>query len=167
MEDATLRIPLTRGLSALVDSQDYDRVMCMGRWCADPSSQTFYARKNLYSPGRKLTPLLMHRFITGWPMVDHINGDGLDNRRANLRPASHGQNMANKRTYKNNTSGFKGVTRNTGTGRPWRAAIRADNKRRHLGYFDTPQQAAHAYDLAAIQLFGEYARLNFPVDGSS
>lgn len=161
--DDVREIALTRNMVALVDADDYERVVRMGRWCADPSHQTFYARKNLYTPGsRKLTPLLMHRFITGWEYVDHINGNGLDNRRSNLRQADHFQNMANKRRYRNNTSGFKGVTRNTGTGRPWRAAIRANNKRRHLGYYDTPELAARAYDTAAIALFGEFARLNFP-----
>lgn len=156
-------IQLSRGMHALVDVDDYDRVVDMGSWCADPAKRTFYARKNLYTPGtQKLTPLLMHTFITGWPYVDHINGDGLDNRRSNLRPATALQNMANKRRYRNNTSGFKGVTRNSGTGRPWQASIRANNRRYHLGYHDTPEQAARAYDAAALRLFGEFARPNFP-----
>lgn len=163
MTEDVKEVRLSRGMHALVDPEDYDRVVAMGAWCADPAKRTFYARKNLYTPGtRKLTPLLMHTFITGWSYVDHINGNGLDNRRSNLRQATAFQNMANKRRYRNNTSGFKGVTRNTGTGRPWRAAIKVYNKGHHLGYFDTPEDAARAYDAAAIQHFGEYARPNFP-----
>ena len=157
----TVEIPLSRGLVALVDDSDAERVRAFGTWHADPSGQTFYARHNVYRPGQSHQAVLMHSFITGWPMVDHRNGDGLDNRRSNLRPATHSQNMGNKRRYRNNTSGFKGVTRNTGTGRPWRAVIKADGRRVHLGYFDTAEDAAHAYDRAAIDLHGEFARPNF------
>lgn len=162
------QVPLSRGMVALVDDEDYDRVIAMGKWSAEPGAYTFYARKNLYQRGSgrggKLTSLLMHAFLTGWPRTDHVNGNGLDNQRANLRQATHGQNMANKRLYRNNTSGFKGVTRNTGTGRPWRGQIKADGKHFNLGNYDTPEAAAKAYDDAARELFGEFARLNFPKD---
>lgn len=160
-------ITLTRGLVAIVDDEDYERVVAKGSWCADPSGDTYYARKNLYRHEAPLRPLLMHTLITGFAYVDHINGDGLDNRRANLRRATHRQNMANKRIYRNNTSGFKGVTRNTGTGRPWRASLRSDGRRHHLGYFDTAEEAARAYDTAAAEHFGEFARPNFPRERTS
>ncbi len=168
MSETTRSIPISRGLHAVVDAADYERVVAMGSWCADPSGATYYARKNLYlGMGSSLRSLLMHTFITGWPMVDHINGDGLDNRRSNLRQATHSQNMANKRLYRNNTSGFKGVSRNRGKGRPWRASIRANNVRYRLGNHDTPEAAARAYDAAALKRFGEFARLNFPKESTS
>ena len=158
-----MEVPLSRGLAALVDDADFAGVVAMGKWCADPSGQTFYARKGIYIPEtRKIKPLLMHNVITGWPRVDHINGNGLDNRRANLRPATHAENMANKRLYRNNTSGFKGVQRNRGRGRPWAASIRSASRTRRLGNYDTPEEAARAYDAAAAVTFGEFARLNFP-----
>lgn len=161
---AVREIPLTRGMSALVDAADYERVVAMGKWGADPSGRTFYARKNLHHPGRKQTTLLMHTFITGWDRVDHINGDGLDNRRANLRPATHSQNMANKRRYANNKSGYKGVywSGRPGLRRVWAAAIKQGGKARRLGRFEHPEEAARAYDAAARELFGQFARLNFP-----
>jgi hypothetical protein len=159
-------IPLSRGLVALVDDEDYERVTAMGSWSAQADGRTFYARKRIYQQGAGrgsyVPSLLMHVFILGCPGVDHRNGDGLDNQRANLRPATHSQNMGNKRLYRNSTSGFKGVTRNTGSGRPWRAAVKANSQRHHLGYFDTAEAAARAYDAAARELFGEFARPNFP-----
>ncbi len=164
----TMRIPLSRGMFALIDAVDYDRVVAMGKWCADPSSSTFYARKNIYHPeDRSLTSLLMHNFITGWTYVDHVNGDGLDNRRNNLRQANHSLNMRNKRLYRNNTSGFKGVMRNRGKGKPWYAAIKKDGRIYRLGNHLTPEDAARAYDKAALDLFGEFARLNFPQESGS
>ncbi len=163
MNEGYAEISLTRGLVALVDEADYDRIVAMGSWSADPSGRTYYARKGIYVPAtKKSTPLLMHNFITGWTTVDHKNGDGLDNGRANLRKATHAQNMANKRLYRNNTSGFKGVMRNTEKGKPWRAVIKIDKRSRRLGNYETPEEAARAYDEAALRLFGEFARPNFP-----
>lgn len=167
MNEESFRIPISRGLVASVDAADYERVMAMGLWSAEPSGDTFYARKVLYRPGdRKRTSLMMHTFITGWSYVDHIDGDGLNNRGSNLRQATHAQNMHNKRLYRNNTSGFKGVTRNTGKGRPWSASIKWNKRSFRLGNYDTPEEAALAYDRAARRWFGEFARPNFPAPGS-
>lgn len=160
----TVEIPLSRGLVALVDEIDWERSVGVGVWHALESGLTHYARRIEYRAGTANRSVLLHNFITGWSMVDHRNGDGLDNRRSNLRPATHSQNMANKRRYRNNTSGFKGVTRNTGTGRPWRASLKHDGRRFHLGYFDSAAEAARAYDAAAIETFGEFARPNFPTE---
>jgi len=156
---SAMSMPLTQGLSAIVDASDYDRIRTLGRWQAHDDGYNRYAIKNVWRASRTAT-IRMHTFITGWPYVDHANGDGLDNRRANLRQATHAQNMANKRRYRNNTSGYKGVVLRP-NGRWW-ARIWLDSRMRSLGVYDTPEAAALAYDAAARSLFGEFARLNFP-----
>lgn len=89
--------------------------------------------------------------------VDHVNGNQSDNRLANLRIASQGQNMANTKIRSNNTSGFKGVSWCSDTSR-WVAQIRKDGKKRTIGRFDTPEAAHRAYCLAADRMHGEFAR---------
>lgn len=99
-------------------------------------------------------------YITGsWPAaeIDHINGIRDDNRFVNLREATRAQNMANSRRLHSNTSGFKGVSFDKRDGR-WRAYIRGNQRRHHLGSFDTPEEAHAAYCAAAAELFGEFAR---------
>lgn len=156
----TKHIQLNRGHVALVDSDNYDRLVAMGRWHANPHGRTVYARKNIRRNGRMVT-VGMHAIITGWPYVDHVNGNGLDNRRANLRQATHGQNMGNKRIYSSNTSGFKGVGLHRKSSK-WQAIIWRDGKSHYLGRYAIPEEAARAYDRAAVELFGDFARLNFP-----
>lgn len=155
------RVALTRGYFALVDDADYERVMAAGPWQAQPNGRTTYVQRAQCQGNGRPTTQHLHTFITGWPYADHLNGDGLDNQRTNLRPTTHAQNMFNKRLYRNSTSGFKGVTRRRSDGR-WQAQIQANKKHRHLGYFDAAEDAARAYDAAARELHGEYARLNFP-----
>ena len=99
------------------------------------------------------------RPLTRDDIVDHINHNGLDNRRPNLRLATRSQNAANLGPYANNTSGYKGVDFNRGK---WRARIREGGVRYFLGYFETAEDAARAYDTKAHELFGEFASLNFP-----
>lgn len=158
------QIPLTQGLVALVDEEDYDRVMAAGKWYARRGGSTFYAQRRAPQGGDR--KIRLHSFLTGWPLVDHINLDGLDNRRANLRQASHAENMWNRRRLSNNTSGFKGVRWHKVHGK-WEARIRTDGRRRHLGSWSTAEEAAHAYDAAARELHGEFARLNFPEGASA
>ena len=107
---------------------------------------------------------LAHRlawlYMTGeWPagLVDHIDGDRINNRWCNLRPATVTQNGANSRLNKNNTSGFKGVSRVPGN-KPWKAQIRDYGKVVVLGYFDDPAVAHEVYIAAATRIHGEYAR---------
>jgi hypothetical protein len=108
----------------------------------------------------------LHRIILGLlgspeTHVDHINGDKLDNRRCNLRACTREQNMRNMRRHSDNTSGYKGVHWNKQRGK-WAAALHKMGKRRLYKLFTLKEDAAKAYDEAAKQHFGEFARLNFP-----
>lgn len=150
------QILLKHGI-ALVDDDDYDRVAAAGQWFSYRNRNTHYAFRNITVDGRHTTQAL-HTFLTGYRMTDHVNGNGLDNRRANLREVTHASNGANRRVGSNSTTGLKGVWP-TGSGR-FAAAIKHQGKRTHLGRFDTAREAADAYDAAAKELFGPYARLN-------
>jgi len=106
--------------------------------------------------------LLLHRLITQVRdriQVDHINQDKMDNRKSNLRVATHEQNQWNRGRRCDNTSGFNGVCFDKRSGL-YMAYINANHQRYYLGYFSTPHQAALAYDQAAVKLHGEFACLN-------
>lgn len=111
--------------------------------------------------------LLMHRLIAGAGLreqVDHWNGNGLDNQRYNLRIASRGQNLANRGRQRNNRSSqYKGVCWDKNRNR-WFAGIHVNGKTRNLGRHNNEEAAARAYDAAALETWGQFARLNFPVD---
>jgi hypothetical protein len=107
----------------------------------------------------KTQAALLHRVIMGAgcrEQVDHINGNGLDNRRCNLRLCTHSENQWNRTKYKNNTSGYKGVFYHEKTNK-WEAGIRKDGKRIYLGVFTDPASAHEAYKSKALELYGEYA----------
>jgi len=152
-------IPLTRGRFTIVDAADYEWLGAH-KWFASLRKHTFYACRN---GGRTL--LLMHRVIMEPPkgmVVDHINGNGLDNRRSNLRVCTNAQNVRNSRP-KGSTSRFKGVYHREDM-RKWCARIYHAGRQVHLGNFEDERQAARAYDRKALELFGEYAYLNFPAE---
>lgn len=140
---------------ALVDLEDLHRVSGTA-WTVDPRG--YVAGR---PAGRKST-VTLHRWImfgeAKGSSVDHRDGDRLNNRRANLRECSQRENAKNTRLAKNNTSGFKGVS-TTAEGR-WRARITVDRKEIRLGVFDTREEAAAAYDRAALQMHGEFASPN-------
>ena len=149
------QIPLTRGKYALVDDRDYE-TLSRFRWHAINRSGWWYAAK-----GSAPNVEYMHRVIArpeGGLLVDHKDGDGLNNVRENLRVATHAQNMRNRKIQKNNTSGFKGVHLDCGK---WRAKIKYNGQWTHLGLYLDPVQAARVYDAKAKELFGEFARPNF------
>lgn len=157
-------IPLTRGQVTLISMEDVDLVQF--KWYAMRSRYRFYATRSLPSINGSRKHQLLHRIILerilGKPLnrkeqVDHINGDGLDNRRENLRLATHNQNQWNSRKLKTNTSGYKGVGYYPNLAKWW-ARIRVNGRRIHLGYFATPELAYKAYCEAAVKYHGEFAR---------
>lgn len=154
MEVLTLELRDRKGAvrRALLD-QDDAHLLGSYTWSICPKG---YVRRK--SHGRQV---YLHRLILGAPvgqMVDHINGDGLDNRRFNLRLCSHAENARNCQLAKNNRSGFKGVCK--ASRNRWTAQIRVNGQHVYLGHFDDPRVAAHAYNRAAVELHGEFARLN-------
>lgn len=156
-------VPLSQGLVALVDAADLDRVLAAGPWHASRNRNSIYAQRKVTTPTGRRTEK-MHTFLTGYAVTDHINGDGLDNRRANLRPTSPSRNRANAELGAANTSGFKGVSWHR-RARKWRATIRVNKRYRHIGVYVNPEDAARAYDAAAREAFGAHAALNFPREG--
>lgn len=157
----TCEIPLSGGFTALVDAEDFERVAAY-RWHPRKSGKHIYAQTGFRRPGGKSTTLQMHHLILPQQLgveVDHRDGNGLDNRRTNLRYASRSQNQANTVFARRNSSGFKGVRRHK-YGKLWQARISYENKQMYLGSFFIPEDAARAYDAKATELFGEFARLN-------
>lgn len=148
-------IELTKGYVAIVDDEDFER-LAQWRWryCEG------YAVRSM--PGNRRRVIWMHREINGTPdgfETDHRNTNKLDNRRQNLRTATHSQNKCNQTKRGHNTSGFKGAFFHKNSGL-WRGQITVKGKNHYLGYFKTPVEAAAAYDRAAIELHGEFAHLN-------
>lgn len=158
-------ISLTKGQFAIVDECDY---AWLSQWKWHYGADGYSRRgQSCREDGKKKTRMFsMHREIAeklfGIPdgmHVDHVDRNKLNNRRSNLRLATCAQNRANRGVEGNNTSGFKGVCYHPRCNR-WTAAIKFNGKRMHLGFYDTPEQAALAYNEEAIKLFGEFAYLN-------
>ncbi len=155
---AVRRIPLTQGKFATVDAKDYYR-LAQFQWFAEFGGRTFYAVRKQNGKSIK-----MHRYIMSAPshlVVDHIDHNGLNNCRANLRLCSFAQNMRNVVSNVGATSTYKGVHWNKRMKR-WAASIQFEKKQYHLGYFTDETEAAKAYDKKASQLHRQFACLNFP-----
>jgi hypothetical protein len=158
-------IELTRGKFAIVDTEDYHRLK-KHKWHAHKSPHTYYAVKSLTNGKKqKRINMYMHHLVvnvTEAMKCDHINHNGLDNRKANLRIATHTQNVWNRRKFKTpSRSKYKGVDWVKDIKR-WRARITVDGRRLHLGFFRDEVDAAKAYDQAAREYHKEFAALNFP-----
>lgn len=143
---------------ALIDPRDFE-VVSRRKWVLTRGGRNKYAITNLRQADNKRS-IAMHRLILGAPdgsIVDHINGNGLDNRRSNLRLCSNRENIRNQRPRVDTTSPFKGVWFNKNR---WQVAIEQNEERLHLGCFNFEHDAARQYDRAARVLFGAFARTN-------
>ncbi len=151
-------IPVTFRKFAVVDTDDYYR-LSNHQWHAVASTHTFYAISNI--KGKRVA---MHRVITGAPdhlMVDHIDHNGLNNCKSNLRLCSPAQNCCNANPRHRASSKYKGVGWHK-TRKKWTAVVQVNKKAYHIGYFSDEIEAAKAYDARARQLHRQFAWLNFP-----
>lgn len=168
----TATLDVGRGQTALVDDDDFARVS-MWKWHATPAlsktgEQIGWYAKRCARAGERGTSIYLHRVIVGaqrGQMVDHANGDGLDNRRSNLRICSPSQNNSN-RVARRGRSGFRGVYARSDIGpEKWEAKLQVQGANHWVGIFDCPTEAARAYDEAARKQHGVFAVLNFPGPG--
>lgn len=156
-------IKLPTGHVVIVDQKDFRRLSAFS-WTVARAKHTNYARSSQ-------TGQPMHRYLLDAPrgsVVDHVNGNGLDNRRSNLRICTRAENLQNRRKHKVGTSRFKGVyLRYKGKKHClWMARIFVQGKLNSLGLYRNEEDAAKAYDIAAIAIHGEFALTNFNPDGS-
>lgn len=158
---AMREIPLTQGKVALVDDEDFG-FLTQWKWSAHYAAHghNWYAKRTVYIAGGRWMTVRMHRLIMAAPkgmQVDHWDHDGLNNQRDNLRVCTQSQNQHNQRRHADSATGYKGVWRD---GNRWWASIRVNRKGLWLGSFNTPLEAAEAYNEAARQYFGDFACLN-------
>ena len=163
MQSGIVEVKLTRGLVTIIDIEDFELVS-QWKWFASRGNSTDYAQRNDRTQGIRRT-VKLHRLIlnaTDEMHVDHINNNGLDNRKANIRLCSLSENLRNRRKRNGCSSQYKGVVkRQDGRPEPWMAAIKVNGKK-YTSSFTTELEAALWYDGMAKELHGEFARLNFP-----
>jgi hypothetical protein len=151
-------IPLTQGQFAIVDDEDYDQLKQFNWYANETSNGRFYARRDIWNGGKRIR-VYMHCQILGVKKVDHRDGDGLNNKRSNIRYFDRLGNQRNRGMDRRNKSGFKGVSWDKNL-KSWVATIRKDEKKKFLGRFVSPRAAALVYDAAAIKFHGEFSKTN-------
>jgi len=158
-------IELTQGKFAKVDDEDFEWLN-QWKWSAHKDGNTYYAVRSVRINGRQ-KKYRMHRLIMGEnilsPIVDHRDGDGLNNQRYNLRHCTNQENRMNQRPQKNCSSIYRGVSWNS-RDKIWEVAIKPEGKCTHLGRFIIEEDAARAFDVACIKYHKEFARPNFPLN---
>jgi len=150
------KIKLTQNKYALIDNEDYNLIKTY-KWYAAISRKKYYAVTNLNNKTKQMHRLIMN--LKKDQIIDHINGNGLDNRKSNLRLCSNKENARNRGKNINNTSGYKGVTWSKEKNK-WNARICFNYKDIYLGDYKNIKDAARAYNEAAIKYHGEFAYLN-------
>lgn len=150
-------IILSDGKIAIVDDCDFERLSKF-KWQSFTRGKCTYARRSV-KVKRETKNFSMHNEILGLKNIDHIDGNGLNNKRDNMRPCSHVENMRNRRKHIFKTSKFKGVAWKK-THQKFESYIRMAGTLIPLGYFDSQKEAAEIYNLAAALFFGKFAKLN-------
>lgn len=156
-------IQLSQGLVAKVDDEDHER-LSQYKWCVAKRAIVWYACRNVRLEDRRKAQILMHRDILTPPrgfVIDHIDHDGLNNQRSNLRVVTQGENLMNARKRRGTSSRFKGVYWDKREQR-WVASITVDGKCHWIGQYTDEERAARAYDVFARGLVGHVAWANFP-----
>lgn len=161
---STVQIPLTKGKFATVDAADFDFIN-QWKWNCKKCKRTHYACRTSREDG-KMRTVWMHRVLLGIDgkhkiFCDHIDNDGLNNTRNNMRTATHQENCRNRRSRRNSSSKYLGVSRYTRDPNTWVAQISTGEKKIMLGHHKSEEAAAKAYDAAALKYHGEFAHLNF------
>lgn len=153
--------PTYGNFEVIIDTEDYEKIKCYRWQISFSKKENRYVRIVAVDSNNKI--IKIHQLIMNDKMIDHKNCIIFDNRKENLRKCTISQNNMNKDIQNNNTSGYKGVSWDKSKNK-WEAYIQINSRKKHLGRYNTKEEAAQAYNEAAIKYHGEFARLNIIKD---